>query len=481
MAHTSHHAEAHAGGHAPLPQGKTARQLTEDVLERMRMARERTGAPLLIASVLSVAGLVGILLKLSHGFGDRAAWGYYAAIVGWLLSTACSAPIIVIVTRLARGDWRRPFTRIGDIYAFTPAIMLLLVTPVMLALPPLEGRRNLYMNWPGAPHVYIFLAFLGLAIIGPLLAYLATLPDMATLRDNDEGSGEFARSRASYWIGSVRQWAVHRSGLVFLAGPLYFIMLGGVQLIYATDFSMSLIPGWMDAVYPAYVGVTGLQAGMATLIISMYVVRKAGHLENYITRDHFWTLSKILLPLSLMWFYFFWSAFIIMWYGKKPNEQAVMALLVGWPPGITQGMLGLGPGFPFFALSALCNFILPFVIMVWNPVRYSIIGPTIVSVIIVFGNLMDRIRLYTSAFSIPNEWVQLHELELDKVLEHHLPTPDMADWLLFAGAFGLFGFILLTASRVVPMLSVWENKEGLLYRVVRPFHHGHVTVVGKPD
>ncbi|MCX6024080.1 MAG: hypothetical protein NTZ05_20580, partial [Chloroflexi bacterium] len=147
---------AHTSRHAPGPL-LTPQKINADILERLQSARTRSNAALAVAGGLALLGLVGAGMRIAGGFGDRAAWGYYAAVVAWLLATGCSAPIAVIVTRLTRGDWRRPFTRIGDIYAITPLFVFFLVTPLMFALPPLDGRRKLYMNWPGAPHTYIFL------------------------------------------------------------------------------------------------------------------------------------------------------------------------------------------------------------------------------------------------------------------------------------------------------------------------------------
>ncbi|MCX6021030.1 MAG: hypothetical protein NTZ05_04750, partial [Chloroflexi bacterium] len=331
--------------------------------------------------------------------------------------------------------------------AFAIASAIAGVSGVMTAFQQTQIASSAWVYFGG-------LAFLAFAIIGPLLTFVSTLPDMAMLRDQDPNSGDFVRRRSAYWIGSVRQWGVLRTSM-FIVGPLYFITLGGVQLIYSTDFSMSLVPGWIDAIYPAYTGVTGLQAGLATLIMTMGIVRSSTGLRNYMGVDQFWGLGKLLLALTLMWFYFFFSSFIIMWYGKRPNEQAVQQLIM------------FGPYLLPFVISVLCNLLIPFMgILMWNRWRKSILGPVIASGFILVGNLFDRIRLYVSAFAVPNDQVQLHTLE-------HLPPfrpPDLADMFLIAGAVGLLAVIILGASRVVPLMSVWENKEGLLYRVAGPPH-----------
>ena len=59
--------------------------------------------------------------------------------------------------------------------------------------------------------------------------------------------------------------------------------------------------------------------------------------------------------------------------------------------------------------------------------------------------------------------------------------PDMADIFIIVG--GIAGAILLylLASRIVPALNIWEQKEMLLYRVHKPFHRTEVMVLGKPE
>ena len=56
-------------------------------------------------------------------------------------------------------------------------------------------------------------------------------------------------------------------------------------------------------------------------------------------------------------------------------------------------------------------------------------------------------------------------------------------WRFFgalAGVGSVF-FIYLLASKVLPVINVWEQKEVLLYRVHKPFHRIEVLILGKRD
>ena len=37
------------------------------------------------------------------------------------------------------------------------------------------------------------------------------------------------------------------------------------------------------------------------------------------------------------------------------------------------------------------------------------------------------------------------------------------------------------ASRIFPILNIWEQRELLMYKIHKPFHRTEVMVIGKPD
>src|SRR5207237_5746575 len=98
--------------------------------------------------------------------------------------------------------------------------------------------------------------------------------------------------------------------------------------------------------------------------------------------------SKLLLALSLLWFYMWWAEFLTHWYGRTPQEQRLLALL------------DFGPYFPVWLLGFGLAVALPLALLIWNRVRRSITAATIVAVSILAGNFFDRVRVYVAAFSI---------------------------------------------------------------------------------
>jgi hypothetical protein len=99
--------------------------------------------------------------------------------------------------------------------------------------------------------------------------------------------------------------------------------------------------------------------------------------------------------------------------------------------------------------------------MIWNPLRKSIWGPTIIATGIFIGAALDKIRIYASSYSVSTA-ADKHELR-------HLPDgvlPGVPDLLIWLGALGGSVLVYLLASRVFPVVGIWEQKELLLYKYI---------------
>jgi len=311
----------------------------------------------------------------------------------------------------------------------------------------------------------------GLVVVGLALVWVSALPDFAMIRDRapDGWRRRWSARLARGWKGTSEQWNMqyHRMGIL---GAFYFMMLVFVHFLVSVDFLMTLVPGWIDALFPVTHAANALQAACATVVLTIWCLRKFGGYEDYIGKDQIWGLGKMMFALSLLWFWFWFSSFNVMWYGKKPNEQAVINLMM------------TGPYLPVFMAVFVLNFLVPLWTMIWNPLRRSTWGPAIISVSVLAGTFLDRVRLYVAAYSVPgigNSSIDKHALELEHIPE--AVRPELADIFIMVGAVGGMVFIFLMATRLVPVMNFWEQKELLLYKVHRPFHRTKVMVLGKPE
>lgn len=471
----SHHGEGH---YVPFT---TQGEVVRDIINKHDKPSDLWWRGVAAAGVLLVLGIIGFILRLNDGVGDRIVWGYYAMMFAFLLTTASAAPMIPIAMRLANGHWWRPISRVAELWSAGGLFGLLLFIPMLWILPPLtDGRRSLwffdsedaiYSGVPiYSPHIWASAAILSLVVLGLVLLWLSALPDLALLRDNGQPGfrKRMAARLSGRWIGTSGQWNMlhHRMGMV---GALYFMMLVFVHFLVSVDFLMALVPGWIDSLYPITHVANALQAGVATVILSMVVLRQFGGYKEYITLEQFWGVSKLMFALSLLWFWFWFSSFNVFWYGKKPSEQAVLQLLM------------VGPYQPAFMAGFILSFITPMFVMVWNRVRKSIWGPTIMAVAVLVGTFFEKLRLYVASYSVvgigdPN--VEKHFLTMDTIPKAHLPG--IPDILIVMGAVGGAVLFVLLFSRIIPPVSIWEQKELMLYKLHKAYHRTEVFVLGKP-
>ena len=369
---------------------KTNQEVTEEILARTHSMGPRYKAALAVFGVLFLLGVIGFIIRaVDAGFDEFRPWGYFMAAFAFLLTTASTAPLFSVTQRMVKSHWRRPLARASELFGIVGVLSTLMFIPMIFLLPSAEGRRSIWFEWPATPHVTDVLAVVFLAILGLALLYVAALPDLAASREHATGARRRWLDRLVFinWRGTERQWAVQTAALRTM-GAMYFLLLIVVHAIIAADFAEALVPGWKDAIFPVFHALSGLQSGVASVVVALFLLHRLGGFKDYIAVDQFWGASKLLLPLTLLWFYFWFSGFIVFWYGRQPVEQNILKVFMFetyWVP---------------FLLAFLLSFLIPFLIVMWNFVRKSMLGPTIVASCILFGALFDRIRIYVASFSI---------------------------------------------------------------------------------
>ena len=484
---------AAAGGHHAPREGlyvpfTTQGDVVKDLVGKHDKPSDKWWSGVAAGAILLVLGIIGFALRLTDGVSDRIVWGYFAMMFAFVLTTAQAAPMVAIAPRIANSHWRRPISRAAELWTAVGLFNLILFIPMLWILPPLtDGRRSLWFWNPEdpffsrvpvySPHIWATLAIVALVITGLMLLWLSAMPDLALIRDHapDGLRKRIATKLSRNWKGTSGQWNMlhHRMGIL---GAFYFIMLIFVHFLISVDFLIALVPGWIDALYPITHAANALQAGVATVILTMVVLRQWGGYKDYITLEQFWGVSKLLFALSLLWFWFWFSSFNVFWYGKKPNEESVLELLT------------VGPYLPVFIAVFILCFAAPLFVMMWNVVRKSIWGPAIMSVGVLVGTLLDRLRLYVATYSIPgigDPNVDKHLIHLDDsgrlpLAIRYATWPGIPDILIVLGVIGGCVLVYLLFARIIPPVNIWEQKELMLYKMHKGYHRTQVLILGKP-
>ena len=480
-AHAAPHAGAHVDPRVAVPP-TSPEETTNLLIGKHLNVGDNFWRAAAAFGVLTILGVIGFVMKLVGGVGDTVIWGYYAAMFSFMVTTASAAPMVAIAPRMANAHWRRPISRAAELWSVVGLLSLLWFIPLLWVLPPLnDGRRSLWffdMAHPNdvpsySPHIWASAAILALVATGLALVWMSSLPDFASLAKRAPSGSRhqrWAAWMARGWIGTSKQWFMLKRRMGIL-GAFYFMMLVFVHFLISVDFLMTLIPGWIDALYPVTHAANALQAAAATMVLTAWVLRKFGGYEDYIGLDQIWGVGKLLFALSLLWFWFWFSSFNVYWYGRKPNELAVLELLIH------------GPYVWVFMTVFMLNFVIPLWTLVWNPVRHSTWGPAIIAVSVLVGTFLDRIRMFVAAYSVEgigNPSYDKHALEVG-----HLPKtvmPDLWDVFIMLGAVGAMILVYMLAARLFPIVNIWEQRELQLYDQGHVQNHrGHVRVMGKSE
>src|SRR5213592_3768710 len=81
---------------------------------------------------------------------------------------------------------------------------------------------------------------------------------------------------------------------------------------------MSLDPVWYSGLFGGYFVVSTLYTGFA--LLSILTVRANARGLASVPPGAVQDVAKLQFAMSIMWMYFFWSQYLVIWYGNVPIE-----------------------------------------------------------------------------------------------------------------------------------------------------------------
>ena len=187
---------------------------------------------------------------------------------------------------------------------------------------PYPNERHIWPNFR-SPLAWDFFAISTYLTGSTTFLYLPTIPDFAAVRDASTGlRKKIYRVLALGWQGTPRQWQRLEIAMHIMAIAIVPVAVS-VHTIVSWDFAMTPVPMWHSTIFGPYFVAGAIFSGIAALILAMALLRKFLHLEEYLKPIHFENLGKLLLTMSLLWFYFTFAERLTTWYGNSPPEMAV--------------------------------------------------------------------------------------------------------------------------------------------------------------
>jgi molybdopterin-containing oxidoreductase family membrane subunit len=271
-----------------------------------------------------------------------------------------------------------------------------------------------------------------------LYLYLALIPDMAMARDHTEGwRYKLYRVMSLGWRGTEAEWhKLHRALGIFsvIIIPVFL----SVHSIVSWDFAVTIQPRWHSSIFAPYFVMGAVYSGLSALATILIIVRKTMRLHEFLRKEHFDALGKLIMVAGMGWVYFWFAGFIVEWYGNDPVVRELIHDEVS------------GELAPLFWLQMVAN-VLPILFLAFKRVRTK-------PILLLIFTLLINVGMYTERALII----------IGNLQRNHLPfdwgtyKPTWVEISIVAMTFA--GFILLYTlfSRIVPYVPVWEIKEGRL-------------------
>jgi len=274
-------------------------------------------------SIIAALGAIAFLLGAASS--DAAgAWSIYLVNLVFWSGLAVAGPAIAGMMQLTEARWSPSVRRIALTTAgFLPVafVLLLVLFAGRTVLYPWERTPiPLKAAWLNTPFFWARTLVCAAVLFAVCFAFVRAL-----LRDPIPPDHERERAR--------------RNRLAVIVLMLFVVTVS----LWGFDLVMSLEPQWYSGLFGGYFVVTTLYTGFA--LLSILTIRANARGQAAVPPAAVQDVAKLQFALSIMWMYFFWSQYLVIWYGNVPIETryfvkrvfvqpwqalAWIVLVVGW-------------------------------------------------------------------------------------------------------------------------------------------------------
>jgi len=405
----------------------------------------------LIAEGLGVAGV----MRPSY-------WGIFLVNTVFWIGISHAGTFISAILRVMKAEFRRPFTRAAELMTTfgliqAGASIFMHMGRVWLAywMLPIPNERQLWPNFH-SPLMWDLLAITTYVLGSTMYLFLPLIPDLAMARDRSTGWRKtFFKVLALGFRGTEGEWRHLTTAMNIFAFAIIPVMFS-VHTIVSWDFAMAMRPGWSSSVFGPYFVLGALHSGMGAVAIVLVLMRSTmKHMDYFIRKEHFDALGKLMMIVSFAYAYFFFNDYIVQWYG---GDRATDNLL-HW--------LEEGPMAWMFYQLILFNIAIPWLTL-WNKkIRQT---PWLLALI----GLIINVGMYWERYLIVPVMLTINRMPFTWKLYH----PGIEIYLTI-GTFSLFLWFYMLASRLIPLIPVWEVQEGQMVHTLRKVGKTHVPTVSE--
>jgi Ni/Fe-hydrogenase subunit HybB-like protein len=248
--------------------------------------------------LLTALGVVAFLYGVTRQ-EPATTWGIYLVNLLFWSSLAITGPAVAGMIQVTEGRWSPGMKQL----ALTTAGFLPISFVLFLVL--FAGRAVLY-PWVNTPvpvkAAWLNVPFMSLRIgVGVLVLYAVAMAFIrAVIAEGRGADGAPAAAR--------------RNRLATILLMLYVVVLS----LWGFDLIMSLDPYWYSGLFGGYYVVTSLYTGFG--LVTFLAIRETARGRVNLAPKAIQDVAKLTFAMCIMWMYFFFSQYLVIWYGNVPIE-----------------------------------------------------------------------------------------------------------------------------------------------------------------
>ncbi len=444
----------------PKPRG----ELNALVMESMQTVTWKFWLVVILLGAVVLVGLFGAWgYLIAEGLGVAGVnrpsyWGVFLVNTVFWIGISHAGTFISAILRVFKAEFRRPFTRAAELMTSFGLVqaglsVFMHMGRVWLSywLFPIPNQRQLWPNFH-SPLSWDLLAITTYLLASTMYLFLPLIPDLAMARDRSSGwRKNFYKILALGFRGTEGEWTHLRTALNIFAFAIIPVMFS-VHTIVSWDFAAAMRPGWSSTIFGPYFVIGALHSGMGAVVIVLAIVRATmKHMQYFIRAEHFDAIGKLMLIISMGWAYFFFNDYMVQWYGGDKYTD----YLLHWHEA--------GPlGWMWFAMLVV-NILIPWAVL-WNKKWRS--NPWLVALV----GLLINVGMYFERYIIVPISLTINRMPFTwRLYQPGIEIP------LSIGTLAFFILLYVIASKLIPIIPVWEVQEGQMAHSLKKF--GRETVV----
>lgn len=430
--------------------GKDYSQVTKDILAPM------AGKPsiywyvgIAISGGALLFGAWATFMTVYYGIGTwglnkTVGWAWDITNFVWWVGIGHAGTFISAILLLFRQKWRTSINRSAEamtLIAIACAGFFPLIHMGRIVLGffifPYPNTRDLWVNF-NSPLLWDVFALTTYFLVSLIFWYVGLIPDIGTVRD--KAKNKIRKAIYNFlsfgWTGSAKHWSRHETVSLILAGLAAPLVLS-VHTIVSFDFATSVIPGWHTTIFPPYFVSGAVFSGFAMVLTLLIVTRKALNLEQYITKVHIESMTKIIILTGSIVGIAYITEFFMAWYSGVEYEQYAFM------------NRAFGPYAWAYWIMMTCNVITPQLFW-FKKIRTNLVAVFIISIFVNIGMWFERFVIIVTSLHrdyLPSSWTMY--------------KPTLTEVGLYVGTFGLFFTLFMVFIRVFPVIAIAEVKSVL--------------------